>query len=75
MAEPLTRRADDAGLEPLLCIADLMELLRCGRSTIERMRSSGCFPTPDRFVGKLPRWKRATIRRWLDEDQAKGGHR
>jgi len=55
-----------AGIEPMLHIDDLAELLSCSRRLIERMRSAGKVPKPDIHVGRCPRWKPATIRAWID---------
>ena len=40
------------------------------RRTLERSRSAGSFPPPDRKVGKIPLWRLATIERWFDEGGA-----
>jgi hypothetical protein len=54
------------GLEPMLSIEDLAALLNCSRRLVERMRSAGKVPKPDLRIGKMPRWKPETIRRWID---------
>ena len=41
--------------------------LGMSRRTIERLRSAGRFPKPDRKVGKVPLWSPATIRRWVEQ--------
>jgi excisionase family DNA binding protein len=67
-AEPIRAhrpRLADA-LEPLVTIEDWCDLLRCGRRTIERMRSAGRLPRPDLHVGRLPRWRADTAREWLE---------
>lgn len=48
----------------------------CGisRSTLERLRSAGKFPRPDRTVGRKPLWRVETVRAWLGGD-AGGGRR
>ena len=55
-----------AGLEPMLSIDDLMAVLQCSRRLVDRLRSSGDIPRPDKMVGRFPRWKAATIRAWID---------
>jgi hypothetical protein len=55
-----------ASIEPMIHIDDLAELLSCTRRLVERMRSAGKVPKPDSHVGRCPRWKPATIRRWID---------
>jgi hypothetical protein len=44
--------------------------LNCCRRLVERMRSAGKIPKPDIKIGKMPRWKPETIRRWIE----RGGH-
>jgi hypothetical protein len=51
--------------------ADLVEAFGVSRRTLERERSAGRFPAPDLRIGKLPLWKVATIRRWIDEGGAR----
>jgi len=55
-----------AGIEPMLSIDDLVALLSCSRRLVERMRSAGRVPRPDIKVGKMPRWRVETIRRWIE---------
>ena len=55
-----------AGIEPLLGIDDLAAILRCSRRLVERMRSAGKVPKPDIKIGKMPRWKAATIQAWIE---------
>jgi predicted DNA-binding transcriptional regulator AlpA len=57
-----------ADIESLLRMTDLIRVLNCSRRIVERLRSSGRLPKPDLYVGKRsPRWKPATIRRWIEE--------
>jgi len=62
-------------IEPLLKLADLALALNCQLRTVERLKSSGRLPKPDLLIGtgsrKSPRWKPATIRRWIDEGGAR----
>jgi predicted DNA-binding transcriptional regulator AlpA len=53
-------------IEPLLSIDDLAAILSCSRRLIERMRSAGRLPKPDIKIGKMPRWRPETIRRWIE---------
>ena len=55
------------GMEPLLGIADLATYLNCSRRLVERMRSAGKVPPPDLHVGRMPRWKPETVRRWTEQ--------
>jgi excisionase family DNA binding protein len=61
--------SESIALDPLLSIGDMVAILNIGRRTLERMISSGEFPTADIRIGKLPRWHRATLAAWI----AKGG--
>ncbi len=64
-AEP--RPAPPPGLEPMLRVDQLAEVLNCSRREVERMRSRGRLPRPDVLVGcRSPRWSPATIRRWVE---------
>ncbi len=63
-----------SAIEPLLKLTDLTRVLNCQLRTVERLKSSGRLPKPDLLIGtgtrKSPRWKPATIRRWIDEGGA-----
>ncbi|MDR3618222.1 MAG: helix-turn-helix domain-containing protein [Paludisphaera borealis] len=54
-------------IEPLLSIDDVAAALSCSRRLVERMRSAGKLPRPDLHVGRMPRWKRETLVRWIAE--------
>ena len=41
--------------------------LGISRRTLERERSAGRFPPPDRKIAKCPIWSRETLMRWLAE--------
>ena len=57
---------------PLLSIDGIAEYLGVSRRTIERDRSAGRLPEPDKIAGrKMPRWRRSTIEAWIDGE--KGG--
>jgi excisionase family DNA binding protein len=51
---------------PLLSIDDVAEALSCSRRLVERMRSAGKLPKPDLHVGRMPRWSRETIAKWIE---------
>jgi len=53
-------------IEPLMSISDLAEVLKCSRRGVERLRASGRVPKPDLVVGRMPRWRPGTIRKWID---------
>jgi hypothetical protein len=55
-----------ARIEPLLGIDDLATAFSCGRRLVERMRAAGKLPPADLRIGKMPRWRASTIRRWIE---------
>ena len=72
-SDPLTLRpttlsdwfADRLGLR----LDEIARALGVSRRTLERERSAGRFPLPDKFIGKMPIWCPETIRDWI----AQGG--
>jgi excisionase family DNA binding protein len=71
VADPAPGRLVDppslvSAIEPLLTVTDLARLLVCDRRTVERLRAAGRLPRPDLMIGRLPRWKPETIRRWIE---------
>jgi predicted DNA-binding transcriptional regulator AlpA len=40
--------------------------LGVSRRALERERSAGRFPQPDRHIGRCPLWSPETIRRWVE---------
>lgn len=69
--ETRTTDAGQAGDERLWSIEDVAFYLGVCRRKVETMKSSGTLPRPDLHIGRLPRWKPETIRRWIDA-QARG---
>src|SRR5262245_6296558 len=67
VGSPRPERTLPPGIEPMLGIDDLATLLSCSRRLVERMRSAGKVPKPDIKIGKMPRWKPETIRRWIED--------
>ena len=55
-----------ASLAPLITKADLAELLRVDRRTIDRMRSRGELPKPALFIGRAPRWTAVAVNDWIE---------
>ena len=49
-----------------LRLDELAAALGVSRRAIERERSAGRFPRPDRIIGRMPLWSPETIRRWID---------
>lgn len=52
-------------------IDEVAAMLDVDRRTVERRRSAGLFPPPDMKIGKLPRWRLATIDAWIDREAAR----
>ncbi len=40
--------------------------LDISRRALERERSAGRFPPPDRTIGRMPLWRPESIRRWIE---------
>lgn len=53
-------------LHPLLSIKKVAAALDCSRRVFERLRASGRFPKPDLLLGRMPRWRRETVQRWIE---------
>ena len=53
-------------IEPLLSNSDLARVLNLAQRTIDRLKTSGKLPRPDLHIGKMPRWRPATIRAWIE---------
>jgi predicted DNA-binding transcriptional regulator AlpA len=49
-----------------LRLDEVAEAIGVSRRTIERERSAGRFPKPDRVIGKLSIWSVETIRKWVE---------
>jgi hypothetical protein len=56
-----------SSIEPLMSIMDLAGVLKCSRRGVERLRASGRVPKPDITVGRMPRWRPGTIRKWIEK--------
>jgi predicted DNA-binding transcriptional regulator AlpA len=46
-------------------LRDIVTATGLSRRTLERERSAGRFPPPDRLVGRAPLWRRETLEAWL----------
>ena len=44
---------------------DLVKMTGLSRRVIERERSAGRFPAPDKLVGRVPLWRCSTVDAWL----------
>ena len=49
-----------------LRLDELAAALGVSRRAIERERSAGRFPRPDRVVGRMPLWRPETVVGWLE---------
>ena len=49
-----------------LRLDELAAALGVSRRAIERERSAGRFPRPDLTIGRMPLWRPATIRAWVE---------
>lgn len=54
------------GLAPLVKLSDWPIILGCSIETVGRMKAAGRLPRPDLMIGRSPRWRPETVRRWLD---------
>lgn len=68
LAAALERQADNRPrIEPLAYrIDELADALGVSRRAIERERAAGRFPKPDLTIGKMPLWRRETVRSFLE---------
>jgi predicted DNA-binding transcriptional regulator AlpA len=67
MKDATNVRPGTGGLEPLAVgMSELPGLLRISRRSLERERSAGRFPKPDRMIGKRPLWSVTTVRKWME---------
>jgi len=53
-----------------LRLDDVAVAIGVSRRCLERERSAGRFPPPDRRIGRLGLWRPETIDRWLSEGGA-----
>jgi hypothetical protein len=51
----------------MLTIDDWARILNISRRAVERLKSAGRLPRPDLTIGRMPRWRPMTIRRWIEE--------
>lgn len=56
----------EADPDRLWGIADVGRYLHVSRRGVERLRAAGRLPRPAIVIGRMPRWKAETIRRWID---------
>ncbi len=70
VAVALERRPDPSGERLAYRIEELATALGVSRRALDRDRSSGSFPPPDRIIGsKTQIWSRETIDAWLSSEK------
>ncbi len=63
---PAGARAEEPEVGRLaLRIEEIATALGVSRRAIEREKSAGRLPKPDRVIGRMPLWRVETIRAWL----------
>ncbi len=50
-----------------LRLDEIADSLGVSRRTLERLRSAGRFPAPDRVVNRMALWRPATVDAWLSQ--------
>jgi excisionase family DNA binding protein len=63
--KPAPPPALPAGVEALLDARDVRAALKIGESTFEDMIREGRFPAADLRIGRLNRWRAATVNAWI----------
>jgi excisionase family DNA binding protein len=65
-ADPITLPALPASIERLCTIDDWCVALQVSRPTVERFIRDGRLPQADLRLGRLPRWRPATLKRFVE---------
>lgn len=66
LIQALDRKADHVPVPRMaLRLDEIAEAIGISRRGIDRERSAGRFPRPDRVVGKVPLWAPTTVADWL----------
>lgn len=55
----------------MLDMTDICELLCIGKRTLQTWRQNGQFPSPDLSIGKTVRWRRSTVKGWIEKQTIK----
>jgi predicted DNA-binding transcriptional regulator AlpA len=53
-------------IEPLIGKKEIATTLGVSVRLLERLISGGRFPAPDVVFSRLPRWRRETVREWIE---------
>jgi excisionase family DNA binding protein len=64
--QPITPQALPESALRLATIDDWALALQVSRPTVERLIRSGQIPPADIRIGRLPRWRPATLRRYIE---------
>ena len=65
-ARPVGSQAEESEVGRLaLRLEEIATALGVSRRAIERERSAGRLPKPDRVIGRMPLWRVETIRAWM----------
>lgn len=72
LTNPTKNEAPEGPATPpdLLTTQDMAKLLRCGARTLRRKELAGEIPAPVR-TGRIKRWRRSDIDRWMEERAAR----
>lgn len=60
------RTHDDLVSDQMLSPADFSRMLQIGRRTFQTWRAAGKLPKPDLAIGKVIRWRRSTVEKWIN---------
>jgi predicted DNA-binding transcriptional regulator AlpA len=63
----MNQEAKDTPPRLALRIDEIATAIGVSRRTIERERSAGRFPAPDRMIGRAPLWRPSTLEAWLSD--------
>lgn len=74
MSNSEAARLAESALGPtMLTMGDIAEHVGVTKRAIQAWRADGVLPAPDFCLGRVVRWRRATIEQWLSSRSAAGG--
>lgn len=62
---PIVARSEP--LEKLYCASEIADLLSVSPKTVYKMAKAGSFPKPRKIGGRLLRWRRSDLAKFLEE--------
>jgi len=68
--EPIKKITQLSDIEPMLSLRDIAQIMGLSLRTVSTWRAEGYLCKPDLTHGRTVRWKRDTIKNWLDEQSA-----